>query len=537
MTRPFNLLVLSLLCLLTLTLLLQSKSGKDVPTTMQVSDSKRIIIAQKHTVSTLDPATATDTGSIRLIANIFEGLVRFKPGTSQIEPCLATSWKVSEDGLTYTFDLRRGVNFHDGITLDAPAVQASIQKQIANQPKVATTYSDFVYAPLDKIKVINQYTVEFHLKYPYAPLLNNLAMPMAAPIVSPATSRLSNDQLGAHPAGTGPFSYAGQENSGILLKANPDYWNDRPSAEEIFFISEPLAEQRVQKLLNGQIDIALDLSFAQTAQLRFQGYPVLRDTGLDIGYLGFYTDRQPFNQAAVRQAVVCSINHQEILEKLWSQETRPAHGPLPPSVLGYNAKLTQVKYEPDKAAQLLQKAGFNKGLSFTLITYAEPRPYSPGGGKVLADALAKSLAGQNITVKVQAYPWQQFKQALTRREGDAFLYGWISDNGDPDNFLSTLLAENQIKNGLNITRYHDDALETLLASGRRTVDAEARQQIYHQAQQIINQDMPWLILNHSLHHAATSPQIQGFILSPTDWPLIYGVAKKYNKEYSINFLK
>ncbi|KAF1086271.1 Heme-binding protein A precursor [Sporotomaculum syntrophicum] len=527
MTKPFNLLVLSLLCLLTFTLLVQSKTGKDMPTTTQTSDSKRIIIAQKHAVSTLDPAVATDTGSIRLIANIFEGLVRFKPGTAQIEPCLATSWKVSEDGLIYTFDLRRGVSFHDGIALDASAVQASVQKQIANRPKDATTYSDFVYAPLEKIKIIDQYTIEFHLKYPYAPLLNNLAMPMAAPIVSPATSHLPTDKLGAHPAGTGPFSYAGQEENGILLKANLDYWNDPPPTEEILFISEPAAEQRVQKLLSGQIDIALDLTFAQTAQLRFQGYPVLRDTGLDIGYLGFYTDREPFNQAAVRQAVVCSINHQEILENLWPQETRPAHGPLPPSVLGYNTKLTQVKYEPDKSAQLLQEAGFDKGLSFTLITYTEPRPYSPGGGKVLAEALAKSLAGHNITVKVQAYPWQQFKQALTRREGDAFLYGWISDNGDPDNFLSTLLAENQINNGLNITRYHGKALETLLASGRRTADSETRQQIYHQAQQIINQDAPWLILNHSLHHAATSPQIQGFILSPTDWPLLYGVAKVY----------
>lgn len=525
MIRPFNLLVLSLLCLLALTLLLQSKIGQDVPTTTQVSESKRIIIAQKHAVSTLDPASATDTGSIRLIANIFEGLVRFKPGTLQIEPCLATSWQVSEDGLIYTFNLRRGVNFHDGIALNASAVQASVQKQLANRPKDATTYADFVYAPIDKIKVIDQYTVEFHLKYPYAPLLNNLAMPMAAPIVSPATSHLPTDKLGAHPAGTGPFSYAGQEESGILLKANPDYWNDPPPAEEILFISEPAAKQRVQKLLSGQIDIALDLTFAQTAQLRFQGYPVLRDTGLDIGYLGFYTDRRPFNQAAVRQAVACSINHQEILENLWPQETRPAHGPLPPSVLGYNAKLTQVKYEPNKAAQLLQKAGFTKGLSFTLITYAEPRPYSPGGGKFLAEALAKSLAKQNITVKVQAYPWQQFKQALSRREGDAFLYGWISDNGDPDNFLSTLLAENQIKNGLNITRYHDETLETLLASGRYITDTKARQQIYHQAQQIINQDVPWLILNHSLHHAATSPQIQGFILSPTDWPVMYGVAK------------
>ncbi len=532
--KPLNLLACILLSLLTLVVLVQPRlSEQELQTTGQVSEStdntgavnKRIIIAQEYTVSTLDPTAATNTGSIRLIANIFEGLVRFNPGTAQIEPCLATSWKVSEDGLTYTFSLRRGVSFHDGIAMDASAVQSSVQRQLASLASGTTSYTDFIYAPLDKIKVIDQYTVEFHLKYPYSPFLNNLAMPMAAPVVSPATSRPARDKLGVHPTGTGPFYYAGKINGGLLLKANPNYWNDPPSADEILFISEPKADQRVQKLLGGQIDIALDLTFAQTAQLRFKGYPVLRATGLDIGYLGFYTDRQPFNKLAVRQAVACSLNHQDIFEKLWPQETRPAHGPLPPTVLGYSADLTQIDFAPDKAAQLLQEAGYTNGLSFTLITYTDIRPYSPGGGQVLAEALARSLAGQNITVKVQAYPWQQFKQALTRREGDAFLYGWISDNGDPDNFLYTLLAENQVKNGLNITRYHNTELEILLGGGRQTNDPKTRQQIYRQAQQIINRDVPWLILDHSLHHAATSPQVQGFLLSPTDWPVMNRVSK------------
>jgi len=525
MSRPFNMLVLSLLGLLALALLIQPRAGQEVQTTMQSSDSKRIIIAQKYTVSTLDPATATDTGSIRLIANLYEGLVRFKPGTLEIEPCLAESWQVSPNGLTYTFNLRRGVNFHDGVALDAAAVRVSVQRQLTDQAAKAANYADFVYAPLNKIKIVDPYTITFSLKYPYAPFLNNLAMPMAAPVVSPAASSPASGKFGTSPAGTGPFNYVGEANGGQLLKANSDYWDGPPEAAEILFVSEPVADQRVQKLLKGQIDIALDLTFAQTAELRFKGYPVLRATGMDIGYLGFYTERQPFSKLAVRQAVARSINQRDILEKLWPQETRPAHGTLPPTVLGYNPELTQLGYAPSKAVQLLKEAGYAKGLSFTLVTYTDTRPYSPGGGRVLAEALAKSLAKQNINVKVQAYPWQQFKQALDRREGDAFLYGWISDNGDPDNFLSTLLTEDQIKNGLNITRYHNAELATLLASGRQTSDQATRQRLYNQAQEIINRDAPWLILNHSLYHAATSPAIQGFILNPSDWPVMNGVSK------------
>jgi len=525
MSKPFNMLVLGLLGLLALALLIQPRTGQEVQTTMQSSDSNRIIIAQKYTASTLDPATATDTGSIRLITNLYEGLVRFKPGTLEIEPCLAESWQVSPNGLTYTFNLRQGVNFHDGVALDAAAVRASVQRQLANQAAKATNYADFVYAPLEKIKIIDPHTITFSLKYPYAPFLNNLAMPMAAPVVSPAVSSPVSGKFGSSPAGTGPFIYVGEVNSGQLLKANSDYWNGPPQAAEILFVSEPEADQRVQKLLKGQFDIALDLTFAQTAELRFKGYPVLRASGMDIGYLGFYTERQPFSKLAVRQAVVHSLNHRDILEKLWPQETRPANGPLPPTVLGYSPELTQLGYDPRKAAQLLNEAGYTDGFSFTLVTYTDTRPYSPGGGQVLAEALAKSLAKQNINVKVQAYPWQQFKQALDRREGDAFLYGWISDNGDPDNFLSTLLTEEQIKNGLNITRYHNAELATLLASGRQASDQDTRQHLYGQAQKIINRDVPWLILNHSLFHAATSPTVQGFILSPADWPVMDGVSK------------
>lgn len=243
MTRSLQVLMICLVCLLAVAILIQSKTiNNEGPIAGQASDNDTagstgptISIAQEYTVNTLDPADATDTGSIRLIANIFEGLVRFKPGTAKIEPCLAQSWKISKDGLIYTFDLRRGVSFHDGTALDASAVQYSVQKQLAKQNDGPTTYADVVYGPLDKVKVIDQHTIEFHLKYPYAPFLNNLAMPMAAPVVSPAASRLNTGKFGAHPVGTGPFVYAGEKNGGLVLKANQDYWGTPPAAGEILF--------------------------------------------------------------------------------------------------------------------------------------------------------------------------------------------------------------------------------------------------------------------------------------------------------------
>lgn len=524
MSKLYNILLVLLLCVATLSVLSQ-KTQPDSDSKYTVSThtaDNRIVIVQEPSVKTLDPALAQDTGSARVIANIFEGLVRFKPGTAQIEPCLASSWSVSEDGLVWTFNLRRDVLFHDGTKLDSSAVKYSIDRQF-NKSREKTTYADFVFAPLKTVEVADNYTVKFHLEYPYAPLLNNLAMPMAAPIVSPAAAHKNN--LEANPVGTGPYTWGSKNDHEILLKVNEEYWQSSSEIKELLFLTVPETVKRVDMLLEDRADIALDLNFNQTAQLRFKGYPVFRTTGLDICYLGFYTDKKPFDQAVLRKAVALALDKDTVLNKLWPQEVRSALSTLPPTVLGYDTQIKQYKHDPNESARLLKNAGYENGISFTLITYDNSRPYTPGGGKALAEELARSLAQHGIEMKVQAYAWQDFKRALERRQGDAFLYGWISDNGDPDNFLYTLLSQNQIKSGLNITRYQNPALDALLASGRVTGDPQTRREIYYQAQQIINKDVPWVVINHSLHYAATTPRIAGFLHSPTDWPLLYGVSK------------
>ncbi|SFQ95888.1 ABC transporter substrate-binding protein [Desulfoscipio geothermicus] len=527
MSKPYNMLLIFLLCLVTLAVLGQKKHPLpgDTPAVAPRTTGDRIIVTQEPVVETLDPAMAADTGSARVIANIFEGLVRFKPGSVTVEPCLAESWSVSEDGLVWTFNLRRNVSFHDGTPFDSTAVKFSVERQLTQSHGKKTSYADFVYTPLAKVETAGRHTVKFHLKYPYAPFLHNLAMPMAAPVVSPTAVRKYGRDFGDHPVGTGPFAWVGVKEGGIMLRAHEDYWGHPPTAKEILFLTIPDSEQRVQMLLDGKSDIALDLAFNSTARLRIKGYPVFRATGLDISYLGFYTDRKPFDRPAVRRAVALALNKEAVFNRLWPQEIRPALGPLPPPVPGYNAGLTQAGYAPREAARLLQAAGYEKGFSFTLITYAGARPYSPGGGKALAEALARSLAEQGINMQVRSYPWDKFKKALAERQGDAFLYGWISDNGDPDDFLYTLLATSQIKNGLNITRYQNAELDTLLAAGRNTTDPRTRREIYSRAQEIINRDVPWIVLNHSLHYAATTPRVRGFLLNPDNRPFLHMVTK------------
>lgn len=524
MNRKINLFLVIILCLAALLVLNQEKqkeqaAGKSSSTTSTVPPD-RLVVTQAYPVKTLDPVDADDTGSLRVITNVYEGLVRFKPGTALVEPCLAKSWEISGDGTVWTFNLRSDVRFHDGTPFDARAVEYSVKRQTARQTE-ATTYSDFVYAPVQKVEVVDRYTVKFILKYPYAPFLNNLAMPMAAPVVGPEPAGTGGQPV--PPPGTGPFIPAGEVDGGILLRANRDYRQALRGVEEILFIHVANSRRQAEMLLNRETDIALDLTFDDAARLRFQGLPVCRTSGLDISYLGFYTDREPFKRPAVRKAVALSLNREEIYKQLGLQQVLPAVGHLPPGVTGHVA--ADWTSSAAEAAQLLRELGYEKGLTFTLITFLDPRPYTPGGGKELAEALARSAARAGITIKVRAYPWEQFKLALQRREGDAFLYGWISDNGDPDNFLYTLLAPDQIEKGQNLTRYRSSRLETLLVSGRGTTDEEVRRELYARAQDVIDRDTPWVVLGHSLHHAATAPGVSGFALSPTGWHALGGVKK------------
>lgn len=525
MEKKFNIFFVIILCLAAFLVLSQEKQREENSLSTAVDaeiSSNRLVVTQKYAVKSLDPTLASDTGSLRVTSNIYEGLVRFKPGTVQVEPCLASSWEVSEDAKVWTFNLRRNVLFQDGTPLDARSVESSIKRQIESK-KNQTSYADFVYAPVQKIEAVDNYTVQFHLKYPYAPFLNNLAMPMAAPVVGPA--RDNAEETSVPPPGTGPYILAGEIDNGILLRANPHYWATTPGIQEIVFLTVTDSLLQSEMLLHGQSDIALDLTFDDAAKVRFQGYPVFRTTGLDICYLGFYTERAPFDRAGVRKAVAQAIDIKEAYKHQGLQQAQPAVGHLPPGVIG--SELTdRPGYDPAEATRLLNDAGHKDGLSFTLITYSDPRPYTPGGGKELAEALTRSAAQAGITINVRAYPWDQFKEALQRREGDAFLYGWISDNGDPDNFLYTLLAPDQIEHGQNITHYHNTQLETIMVSGRNTTDMEIRRELYAQAQEILNKDTPWVVLGHSLYHAATAPDITGFAFSPTGWHTLGGVKKE-----------
>ncbi|NHM25875.1 ABC transporter substrate-binding protein [Desulfofundulus sp. TPOSR] len=489
-----------------------------VPTSWLKEKQEFLVYLQETEARTLDPARADDLASARVLANIFEGLVRLRTGT-EIEPCLATRWEVSRDGRQWTFYLRPNVTFHDGTPFNAEAVKFNVERLLNQQNRY--TYAAFTYGMVQSVEVIDSLTVRFNLKYPYAPFLYNLAMPVAAPMVSPRAVQQYKEEFWKHPAGTGPFIFQQwKENNEIILVANPRYWGVKPSIPGVIFRTVPDPNMRVKLLLSRSAQISEGIPPQGLAALKNKGFRVINTPGLDISYLGFYTNKGPFRDAVLRRAARQACDPQELAERLFPGQTIMARGPLPPGTLGYEQTPEPLSPEPERARRDLIAAGYTPGLQITLLAYASTRPYNPAGGERLARALGEQLERAGFSCSIRIYPWDEFKKALFRQEGDAFIYGWTSDNGDPDNFLYTLFSSAQTASGLNTTRYRNPRVDTLLITAQQTVDSSLRARLYRDVLLYIKEDVPMVFLHHSLHTLVVADNVQGVIIRPHGIPYL-----------------
>ncbi|WP_273484501.1 ABC transporter substrate-binding protein [Desulforamulus ruminis] len=469
-----------------------------------------------ESIQTLDPAESSALSEAKVMAHVFEGLVRYKPNSTQIEPALATSWEISPDGLSWVFNLRRNVFFHDETPFNAQAVKFSVERQLKPLKKDIMTYGSFVFGMVQSVEIMDDYKVRFHLKTPYSPFLHNLAMPWAAPMVSPSAVAKEGDKFHQYPVGTGPYYLAGWQKDTAILMSNENYWGTKAKIKSLAFT--PLSpEQRLSALNTGEIQGA-DISGPESNEIGNQHIYIASQPAASLGYLGMFNNRPPFNNDKIRRALCVAIDREIIAQKLFNDKTLAANSILPPKILGYNSDLKPYSGGTDKARALLSAYGYPDGLDITLITYDCSRPYNPLGGKVLADIIKKQLSPAGFRVKVKTYPWHEFKSALRDQEGDAFLFGWVGDHMDPDNFLYTLLSSDQ-NSQTNLTRYKNVEVDRLINAAQKEPDETVRERLYYHAQQIVLQDTPLVSLNYGKDRVALRQDVKEVHLNPYGIPL------------------
>jgi peptide/nickel transport system substrate-binding protein len=497
------------------------------PAAVERRGSGTLVVGRPTDALSLDPARVSDNESVEVCEQIYEALLTYNSGEKRIQPGLAESWHMSSDGRQWTFRLRKGVRFHDGTPLDADAVVFSLERQrdprhrfhTRDRTGLSFVYWQNVYRNVRRVEALDPLTVRITIDRLYAPFEANMAMfPVA--IVSPtAVARWGADYY-RHPVGTGPFRFLSWEHGRIVVERNPDYWGTPPSIERLVFRTIPDGRQRLIELESGALDVAYSIP---PDQLQFvellPDLVVHEEPSLAVAYLAMNTTHHPFDDVRVRRAVNHAVNRDPIVKLAYQGLASPATGPLPPEQWGYHEALTTYPYDLERARALLADATadgrFDPSRVLRLYAPANPRPYLPEP-EIIARVLQANLAAVGIRTKLVIQGVEKHGESCERGDHDLCLFGWVSDNGDPDNFLYTLFDQDNTTPGVaqNLAFYRDVELHQLLVGAQRITARARREELYRRAQERIALEAPWVPIAFARMAVAARVNVVGLAINP-----------------------
>lgn len=495
---------------------------------------KTLVYCSEGSPTGFNPQYITDgTSHTSVIRPVYNQLVEFAYGQTTIAAGLAQSWEVSADQLTYTFKLRPGVKFHsiDGFSptrdFNAEDVLFSIERQRdPNHPynKVGGgNYEYFMGMEMGKIikevKKLDDLTIQIVLNAPNAPFLANLAMGFMSILSAEYADQLAKvgkqDQMDQIPVGTGPFIFDKYEKDGMIkYKAFASFWGGAPKLGALVFAITPDPSVRFQKLKTGECHFVTFPAPQDLEAMRsMENIKVESNAGLNVGYLGMNVEKEALKKIEVRKAIAHSLNRVSYLDAIYKGEAIASSSPLPPTMWGYHGGLKENEYDIEKAKALLAQAGVKLPLKLNLWALPVSRPYNPNGKK-LAEMMQADLAKVGIEVEIMTYDWGTYLSKAKEGSHDLIQLGWTGDNGDPDNFLFTLLGCPAVASGANVARWCNQEFNDLVTKAQQISDQTQRSDIYMKAQEIFKRELPWVTLAHSKVFKAMVKNLEGYKIDP-----------------------
>lgn len=490
-----------------------------------------LVVGQIAEPKSLDPHAVTAVNDFRILMNVYDGLVRYQDGKLEVEPGLAESWEISDDGLTYTFKLRQGVKFHDGSDFNAEAVKFNFDRMLDKEHPFHHTGPfplSFFFSAIKETEVVDADTVRFHLNEPYAPFLSNLAYPTGL-IVSPAAVKKHDKEFGRHPSGTGPFTFAEWEsNSKVVLTRNDDYWDGAPKIKTVVFRPVTDANTRVTEMLSGGLDLMMEVPPDNVSTFGdSKDFTVYEQAGPHLWFLILNLKEGPMADQKVRQAVNYAINKESLVKNVLQDTATVAAGPIPKAFAwAYDDSLTPYPYDPDKAAKMIEEAGFKD---------AEITFYVTEGGSGMLDpipmgtAIQADLAKVGLKVKIETYEWNTFLGKVNpglEGKADMAEMAWMTNDPDTLPFLALRTAAWPDKGGFNSGYYSNPKVDELLEKARRSTDQAERAKLYKEMQQIVYKDAPWAFIANWKQNAVSTAAVKGFSLQPSFFLLLHKVYKQ-----------
>jgi ABC-type transport system substrate-binding protein len=468
-------------------------------------DTKTLVMLIESSPTNLDPRVGLDGQSERIDNLIFDDLLE-RDEHLNVKPGLADRWDIP-DPLTYVFHLHPGVKFHNGAPLTSRDVKWTFDSLLGG--KIRSTKSA-AYRLVDRIEAPDDLTVIFHLKEPFATLLWNLSDGVIGIVPSGSLSEISD-----HPIGSGPFRFVSAEpDKEIILERNEEYWGQRARLERVRFAIVPDMTTRALELRKGTADIAIN-SLTPDMVVTLQKEPklsVLRGPGTVLQYMGFNYRDPILKDVRVRQALAYAIDRRPMLEYLWRGLAQPAASILPPQSWAYSADVRTYNYDPERARQLLDSAGYpaTGGVRFHLMM----KTSTDENTRLMVAVLQQQLRQVQIQLDIRTYEFGTFFADVSRGAFQFYSLRWIGGNEDPDIFEYAFHSSKFTPNGANRSFYSNPQVDRLIDQARSELDQGKRKQLYAQIQRILAEDLPsinlWYLDNVLVH----SRRVENVTLNP-----------------------
>jgi peptide/nickel transport system substrate-binding protein len=469
-----------------------------------------LVVGTTERPSTIDPAEVYEKMASDILFNTTDRLVELEPGSGDAVPGLAESWEISEDALTYTFQLREGVTFQDGSELTSEDVKFSLERSLnINHPDGAA----FLISGIESIETPDDLTVEITTSAPNVTFLSRLAYTVATIVPSdgdvysapdsmlgsaeeaPSAEEAAEFIVGDQIVGSGPYQLTSYSpDTGATLEAWDGYWGEAPEVSTVRLQFFDSSAQMTNALNAGEIDLNInDLGPAERTSLEGEeGITVEQGEGGRIRYIVLDVTQAPFDDPEVRQAMSANIDRQRIIDEVFEGAGTPLFSMIPPA---YPAS---VDHMSDISAELSEPVDIE--LWYPLNKYGDTEPD-------VAESIARSLneSGQfNVTTRESDWA-AEYSNNLNTGAYAAYLLGWYPDYIDPDDYIEPFYHSEKTFIGF----YSSPEMDELIDAEQAETDEDAREQIFDDIQQLAADDMPFVPLYEESFHAYYAEGLSG----------------------------
>jgi peptide/nickel transport system substrate-binding protein len=481
------------------------------------AEIKEIKIGIGIDADTLNPQEQTTSLPINMCELIYDTLFYQTPD-AKLEPRLATKYEVSEDGLTYTIHLRKGVKFSDGTPFNAQAMKLTFDRALNTKQWKTRVPLRFQIVMIEEVTIVDDYTIRVKLKYPFAPFAPTLSAVVVSPISPTALFKYGED-VRRKPVGAGPYILeewvAGDR---VVLVRNENYYGPKPTVAKMTFKIVPETATREAMLRAGQVDICYKPLPSDVAALKADP-KITVEMPLDTRtiFMGLNCKKGVTKNKLVRQAFNYAVDKKAIVKKVLFDTALPMDGPVSPVLFGYHKMAHQYEYNPEKAKGLLKKANFDFNQTIHMRT--------PHGrylfDKQVSEAIQAYLQAIGVKAELRTYDWPTYVAGLLKpieeTELELFLLGWGPMVLDADVTLyGQFHSSVSPPKGLGAAHYSSPEYDKAIEATRLEQDSKKRLELFKKASEIVWDDCPWIWLHVEKFVIAYSSKIKGMVVTSTE---------------------